>query len=215
MAFRPRCEITNATPSVASWSQDPMRVRRLALTLALAVLATSCRKHPRIATTPLAPKAPAAESSSTAPPVLEAPPPIPLGEVPQTGPPLRTELPTTKPPRLPRRRNNKPAADPKTEAQTLTQPAAPPAESPRLGQILTPTERQDYERRIGECSNRARQNLAMLKNHKLTTEQNTVVNQISNFLQQAQDAQPHDLPAAKSLAERADFLSQNLVSNLN
>jgi hypothetical protein len=56
--------------------------------------------------------------------------------------------------------------------------------------------------------------LAAIASRKLTKEQKAVVAQIQSFIQQAQTTRKSSLPAAKSLAERADVLAKDLAGSM-
>jgi hypothetical protein len=52
-------------------------------------------------------------------------------------------------------------------------------------------------------------------NRRISKEQQAVVGQVRNFIQQAQKVRSSDLPAAKSLAERAEVLARDLAASLH
>jgi len=113
-------------------------------------------------------------------------------------------------PAQPPRRSSRPGEP--NGATTTNQPPATPA--PRLGDILTPEQEQQYNAAIDQSLGRAQNNLGSVSSRKLTKEQQAVVAQIQNFVQQAQSTRKSNLPAARSLAERADVLARDLVRSL-
>jgi len=108
------------------------------------------------------------------------------------------------------------AQTPPAPPQGPTQPAAtpPPAESPQLGDVLTPEQQKQYNSAIDQSLARAQANLGTLQNRQLSQEQQATEAQVRNFIQQAQTTRNTDLAAAKSLAERADVLASDLVASL-
>lgn len=161
--------------------------RALSLTLLLAAVESACaRKHPS-APVPKAPTPVAAESAAPAPaaPTPVTVPPSPPAHAPQPQPPS-------------------PAAPP--------QAARPPA--PHLSEILTTDQQKQYNSAIDQSLARTQTSLGAIAKHSLTKEQQAVVVQIQNFVQQAQTARKSNLPAARSLADRADVLARDLEGSL-
>lgn len=94
-------------------------------------------------------------------------------------------------------------------------PARPASAAPiQLGDMLSPDEQQKLSAAIDASVARANRNLAALSGRTLSSGQRETVNQIRSFLKQAENARSTDLQAARSLAERADLLSRDLLQNL-
>lgn len=197
----------------------------LAAALALALSSTSCNLFHRSKNTTPPPPKPAPQPTVTAPPAPqpnepkpESVPPPPL--TPQQ-PDLKGQLPVQTP-RLPppppkrsrraRRRTPEPAPaeQPPQPAETEAD-ATPPAPVPQLEQILTPAQQAESNQSIDRCLGRAQRNLAALAGKKLTGGQTLSVERIKSFISQAVEARKTDLLLAKSLAERADVLSEDLL----
>lgn len=115
------------------------------------------------------------------------------------------------PPRRSRETPQAPVSAP--TVQTASPPAAQEPEF-RLGQTLTPEQQRAYNVEIDQHIQRATQALGKLGNRALTQQQKTAVEQIRGFITQAQQMRRTDAVRAKSLAERADILTQDLVSTL-
>jgi hypothetical protein len=97
-------------------------------------------------------------------------------------------------------------------------PAAPPQAAhppaPHLSEILTTDQQKQYNSAIDQSLARTQTSLGAIAKHSLTKEQQAVVVQIQNFVQQAQTARISNLPAARSLADRADVLARDLAESL-
>lgn len=203
----------------------PFSTRRplsaIALTVLLVLTASSCHKK------------------QVAVPVPSEPVPVPAAEAPQpksTAPAQPTTTPaatapaptTTSPPKEEYYQKNKPADQPPPPKRVsrpvnpapttpATQPAAPntpPADAPRLGDVLTPDQQHQYNAAIDVSLAHAQASLGFISTRQLTKEQQATVAEIQNFMQQAQEKRKDELAAAKSLAERAEVLSHDLVASL-
>jgi hypothetical protein len=167
-------------------------LRALSLTLVLAAVESACaRKHVAAPVVPSTPAPAAAEP---------APPPTPAAPVTATPSPPVSTLPA----RAPQPQPPSPAAPP--------QAAQPPA--PHLGDILTSDQQKQYNSAIDQSLARTQTSLGSIAKHRLTREQQAVVTQIQNFVQQAQSTRKSNLPAARSLADRADVLARDLAGSL-
>jgi hypothetical protein len=91
---------------------------------------------------------------------------------------------------------------------------SPPNQPPRLGDVLTSEQERQYNAEIDQSLTRAQSSLGSIANRQLTKEQQAVVTQVQSFIQQAQTSRKTNLPAARSLAERADVLARDLVGSL-
>ena len=122
------------------------------------------------------------------------------------------------PPRVPAAHNPpRRSTTPATQSSTPTVQSAPvTSREPefRLGQTLTPEEQRAYNAQIDLHIRRATQALGSVGKRPLTVQQNTSVAQIRGFIAQAQQMRNSDVVRAKSLAERADILTQDLLSTL-
>jgi hypothetical protein len=159
--------------------------RALSLTLLLAAVESACARKHASAPVPVAPAPVAAESAAPTPAAPVTSPPSPPAHAPQPQPPS-------------------PAAPP--------QAAHPPA--PHLSEILTTDQQKQYNSAIDQSLARTQTSLGAIAKHSLTKEQQAVVVQIQNFVQQAQTARISNLPAARSLADRADVLARDLAGSL-
>jgi len=165
----------------------------------------------------------------TAPPTPEAISPNPTA-VPPPAPATATPAPTG-PKDEHSYQKNKPAANdqpapPKRAARPAAPPAqgpaapaqapssTPPPESPRLGDILTPEQQRQLNSAIDQSLSRAQSSIGSIANRQLNNEQQATIKQVQNFMQQAQETRKADLAAAKSLAERAEVLANDLVASL-
>jgi hypothetical protein len=197
-----------------------------ALTALLVLTTSSCHKKQVAVPVPSEP-VPAA----TAPAVEEPHEQPPAPTQPATTAPAVTTTPAA--PSTPRDdsqyQKNKPPdqppppkhpAHPAAPASTApaTQPPAPaaaaPPDTPRLGDILTPDQQRQYNSAIDVSLAHAQASLGFISTRQLTKEQQATVLEIQNFIQQAQEKRKNELAAAKSLAERAEVLSHDLVASL-
>jgi len=188
----------------------------LALALALAAGSSSCRLFRKSAKA--APPPAAAKPSPGPPKPAETPPPpeLPPGQ-PNLGQPLPTQAPKLPAPpkrRVSRKPAPKPAPAPPPAPAPEPAPEPPPPPVPDLGQILTAQQQQEYNHAIDGSINRAQRNLAALGGRRLNPEQTLAVERIKTFIQQALEARKADLLRAKSLAERADVLAEDLLRSI-
>jgi hypothetical protein len=171
-------------------------LRASSLAVLLAAFDAACtRRHvaaPVAAPVPPTPTAAPAETAPSPAPVAPAPPP--QSQAPQPQPPSQSPQPSTAP------RRSTPPSEPN-----------PP---PRLGDILTPEQARQYNSAIDQSLARTQSSLGVIAQHRLTKEQQGVVAQIQSFIQQAQTTRKSNLPAAQSLAERADVLARDLAGSL-
>lgn len=90
---------------------------------------------------------------------------------------------------------------------------ATPEPAPRLGPLLSASDRQRYEADIDGFLSHAGKNLSSLADHNLSKDQQALKLQAENFIKQAKELRSSDLPAARSLAQRADLLASHLAEN--
>jgi len=177
-------------------------LRASSLAVLLAAFECACAKRHVAAPVPSTPPAAPAE---IAPPAALPPPPATSApaapaQTPQPQPPPQSPPPASTPPRSTR------PAEPNSSGQ--------PNPAPRLGEILTTEQERQYNSAIDQSLARTQSSLGAIANRKLTKEQQAVVAQIQSFVQQAQTTRKSNLPAARSLAERADVLARDLAGSL-
>ncbi|MFN7925230.1 MAG: hypothetical protein U0Q16_34350 [Bryobacteraceae bacterium] len=155
--------------------------------------------------TPNVPPPPAVETAKSTPPLPPTAENVKL-------PPKPVPKPQKKVVRKPR--PAKPAQPPPLVAQQptpTTEAAAPP---PQLTQIMSPADQAAYNRAIDVGIATARANLAKLANRTLSDVQDATLKRVTGFIRQAEETRLSDLPTAKSYAERASLLSEDLVKTI-
>jgi hypothetical protein len=85
---------------------------------------------------------------------------------------------------------------------------------PKPVQVYTAQERQALIRELEDSLGRVQQALARVQNRRLNADQQSIVNRIKTFQQQALQERNQDLVAAVSLAKRADSLARDLLGRL-
>jgi len=193
----------------------------IALTVQLVLTASAC--HKKVVAVPV-PSEPATVQAAEPPkqqpaappsPNVTPPAPAPTTAPAQAAPPkdesnYQKNKPPDQPP--PPKHPSHPANPaPAPAAQT---PAPAPADPPRLGDILTPEQQHEHNAAIDLSLAHAQASLGFITTRQLTKDQEATVAEIQNFIQQAQEKRKDDLAAAKSLAERAEVLSHDLVASL-
>ena len=194
---------------------------------------TSCTAY-RAKPAKASPPAPTPTVASE-PPV--APPPPKPAEQPQIPPPevsIQTQPPASVPPALeqapqlpappkpPRRRRTK-----ATQAQTTPPPqqptiepskppvAAQPEDEPtapvQLVPLLSADAQRAYAQAVSELIAKAERNLAECRSRNPNQQQKVLMDQARRFIAQAKEVRKKDLPAAKSLAERAEIVSREAL----
>jgi hypothetical protein len=95
-------------------------------------------------------------------------------------------------------------------------PAAPvAAPAPKLGDVLTANEQQKYTAAIDQSLSKAQTSLNAIGTRQLNKNQQADVEQIRNFIKQAETARSSDPAGAKSLAERAEVLARDLAASFH
>jgi hypothetical protein len=113
--------------------------------------------------------------------------------------------------RLPPPPRSRPRRELTVKVEREPQPEAPRrVPIPRLTQLLTPEEERKLNQEIDESLARARRYLALVSRRALTSDQEIALERVHAFLQQTVEMRPLDLVAARSLAERAHLLAQDL-----
>ncbi len=178
----------------------------LGLSAALALAGCGKKKQAPIPTPPAPLPAPRTAPAEQQPAAAQPPPPA-------EQPPAATQPP-------PPRHHSRPSPMPLQTAPsapapvTQPQPAPPqpaPAPPPRLGTMLTPERQQALNQEIDRSLGRARRNLSALAGKSLDAAGREAARQVESFIQQAQTARASDLEASRSLAERAELLSRDLL----
>jgi len=191
--------------------------------LILSLLGAGCiRKKAMQAALPV----PSQSSLAKPAPVLQLPPSIAPIETPAQEPPVKTEepppapetsapaVPKQPPPRRPRPTAPLPVA-PAPEASAAPPPEPAPQPTPQLRELLTPQQRNQYERDLSKNVAEARLALNRASRHKqLTPAQRENVSRIQTFLTQAQASRKDDLGTSLQLARRAALLGQELMKSL-
>lgn len=187
----------------------------LMLASALGAVESSCHKRqvaiplPSVparqpAVTDPGPSSPPAEATQQPAPPAPAPP---VSAVPS--------VPAPAAPAAPARRPGSPAPAPSVRPAAPAASQDPPAAlPPRLGDVLSADQQRQLNGAIDQNLARAQVSLNAVGNRQLSKEQQAVVEQVRNFIQQAQKLRGSNLPAAKSLAERAEVLARDLVASL-
>jgi hypothetical protein len=98
---------------------------------------------------------------------------------------------------------------------TPATPPAPAAPAPKLGAILTPDERKQINAAIDQSLSHAQASLNSVGGRQLSKDQQSQVEQIRNFIGQAQTTRGSDPAGAKSLSERAEVLARDLVASFH
>jgi hypothetical protein len=194
------------------------------LSVLLVLTTSSCHKKQVAVPVPSEPvpavTAPAAEAPHQQPPAPAQPATPPATTTPAAPSTPRDDgqyqknKPPDQPP--PPKHPAHPAAPAPTAPATQSPPpaAAAPADTPRLGDILTPDQQRQYNTAIDVSLAHAQASLGFIATRQLSKEQQATVAEIQNFMQQAQEKRKNELAAAKSLAERAEVLSHDLVASL-
>lgn len=83
----------------------------------------------------------------------------------------------------------------------------------QLTPLLSVEQQTAYNTAIDGAIQRAEANLARLDPRRLRGSQRSNFERVRSFIQQAQQTRASDLAVAKSLADRADLLAQDLARN--
>ena len=81
--------------------------------------------------------------------------------------------------------------------------------------MLTADQQRQYNAAIDQSLQRAEASLKSIGNRQLTDQQQASLDEVRNFVRQAQATRASDLPGARRLAERAEVLAGNLASSLH
>lgn len=198
----------------------------LLLASALGAVESSCHKRQVAIPLPSIPAQPAVTeppSASPPPDTTQAAPPPPAPDLtpapaspavpPAPTPPAVSPAPAPAA-RRPARPTTPPSPIAPAPAVSPDQPASP-APPPRLGDVLSADQQRQLNGAIDQSLARAQASLNAVGNRQLSKDQQAVVEQVRNFMQQAQKLRGSNLAAAKSLAERAEVLARDLAASLH
>lgn len=190
----------------------------------VAIGSASCRR--RQVSVPLSrPPAPSARRPTPEPQPLPPPPAIgtPAPSPASTAPPVQAQEPpatyqVNKPApaasKKPARSSPAPAVAPAASTAASSPAPAPAAVAPpRLGDVLTDDQEKQYSASIDQSLSRADASLNALNTRQLNKDQQSEVEQIRSFMQQAKSTRGSDPAGAKSLAERAEVLARDLAAS--
>ena len=195
----------------------------VAFLLIFAVFTGSCALwHKKAVAAPPAVTAPP-PTKPAAPETPELPPPPKLdtpaaNQIPNApaaaaqNPPEMPKPPAAQRPKQPRRQKKAVAAKP-VEQPPAAPTAAGPA-PPQLTQMISAADQAAYNRSIDAALGRVQANLARINGASLNASHHVNLERIQAFLREAQAARHTDLVTAKSFADRADLLAQDLVKSL-
>ncbi len=164
----------------------------------------------------------------TPPPKVEAPGPPPKIDTKAPEVPLTVaRIPTPPAPKPKRRQPRKPSTAIGTVQATVPQPVkdqpatavevppmvtpTPPANVPKLGEVLSDDQRSQLLKSCDESIGRAQEALSQLSGASLSADQKQSMTRVKVFISQAKQARQRDPQTAKQLAERADLLSRDLI----
>ena len=191
------------------------------LTVLLVLTASSCHKKQAAVPLPSQPACTSAGSRSAPAAANNLPQPVisppPTATVPVQAPPPKDETNYQKnkaPDQPPSPKHAAHPTNPVPASRFSESPPPAPADTPHLGDILTSEQQHEHIAAIDLSLAHAQASLGYIATRKLTKEQEATVAEIQNFIQQAREKRKDDLAAAKSLAERAEVLSHDLVASL-
>ena len=195
-------------------------LRRLQASFVLFLAWESACQTKRVSVPLPAPPAASAPAEQTPPP--PGPSPQPANPPPTSTTPAQDTVPyqvnKVPPPAAPAaKKPTRPATAP---AATLPSPqpagpAAPAAPAPKLGDVLTADEQQKYTAAIDQSLSKAQTSLNAIGARQLNKDQQADVEQIRNFIKQAETTRSSDPAGAKSLAERAEVLARDLAASFH
>ena len=107
------------------------------------------------------------------------------------------------------------SANRRSPGPTPAAPAAPAAPPPKLGDVLTPDERQQYSAAIDLSLSHAQTSLNSIAAQQLNKDQQAELEQIQGFMQRARATRDSDPAGAKSLSERAEVLARDLAASFH
>jgi hypothetical protein len=178
----------------------------------------SCQKRQVNVPVPTAPSAaqPPGQPATQAP----APTPAPSSAPPATTPTPSQDAGTYQVNKPPAAAAKKPArSTPASSSTTTSTPAAPAATSapeaaaPKLGDVLSADQQKQLNVTTDQSLARAQASLNSIGGRQLNKDQQSEVEQIKNFMTQAQSRREADPAGAKSLAERAEVLARDLAAS--
>ena len=96
----------------------------------------------------------------------------------------------------------------------MRSPAPAPSAEPELAPLLSDDRKNALLVAINELIGKTEANLRVAEGHSLSDAQRELIKDVRTFLAQGQEARSRDLAAAKSLSQRAEILSRELLSQL-
>jgi hypothetical protein len=157
------------------------------------------------------------------PPAVPLPSPAPAdtsGEQPASAAPQSEAPPQRRPVRQPGPATapvapaSAPVPPPASPSAPVPSPASPSTPAPKLGEILTSEQQRQLNASLDQSLSRTQTTLIRIARKPLTKEQQGIVDQVQNFMQQAQSTRSSDLVAARRLADRAEVLARDLAARL-
>jgi len=103
----------------------------------------------------------------------------------------------------------------KPDSADIQKPAKDPVPKPVFGQVMSETEKAEYQREYENNSAAARNALASLPGKELAPDQAATISRIKSFLQQASAAKASDWSLAANLALRALLLARDLAGSVH
>lgn len=199
-------------------------MKSLILIIAALALGTSCGPFRRAKapvpppTRPVPARIPEVANTEKAPPPrnLPAPPAIPTPEVESTavvGIPTTPNAPPRKEPAVARRRSPV-TATPQGEGSEKPLEAPGPAPPWRLGELVTPAQREALQRETEAMLSVCYKAIAAAEGRRLTVQQTETANRIRVFVQQSKESAEMDLTEARNLAARGKAFADALLSEM-
>jgi hypothetical protein len=172
----------------------------------LSLFSESCFLARKKVVPPPAPTAPADLPPKPVSPPVQSPGDVKI-ETPPAAEPEPQQLPTFPKP-APRQAQKDVETPPAPSEPIGPKPTdVPKVDPPKLSPMLSNSEQRDLAAAIYDLLGRTERNISTAKSLNLNPQQKELVRQAENFLAQARAVREHDLPAARSLAERALLLS--------
>jgi hypothetical protein len=177
---------------------------------------SACQKKQVVVPVPAPPAAAQPATPAAAPAATSSQPPSPVTTTHAQEPsPYQVNKPAQPAPAARKPTHPTPAPAPAAASSTPPPSAAPAAPAPKLGDILTPDEQKQYNAAIDQSLSRAQASLNSVGGRQLSKDQQAQLEQIRNFIAQAQGTRGSDPAGAKSLSERAEVLARDLAASFH
>jgi len=181
------------------------------------LLLAGCHKQPQrvmVAPPPVPAAQPAPPAELPPPPQVDTPAP-PAPNLPQPSAQVPPAPPAPAPVKANRRaRVKKENPPPAVEAVETPAPAAPAPDPPQLGEVLSPQDARRLNADLDRAVRNANASLQSVTGKVLNAQQETAAAQAASFLRQAAEMRLHDLPSARSLAQRAEVIARDLARSV-